>query len=127
MKRLFCKKEKSLWKTYIRVTLGLTIPLQLRCITRCMLNSRLQWDAMLHIVKKLMWLLRLLRIGAGDLNVVKIGGMPAILLPTVGLIDPTSITIFRKTQALSYQKSRKDKNKNACGLMAENRHTHPRK
>jgi hypothetical protein len=34
---------------------------------------------------------------------------------------------FRKTQALSYQKSRKDKNKNACGLMAENRHTHTRK
>jgi hypothetical protein len=37
-------------------------------------------------------------------------------------------SFFRKTQALSYQKkSRKDKNKNACGLMAENRHTHPRK
>jgi hypothetical protein len=40
--------------------------------------------------------LRLLRIGAGDLNVVKIGGMPAILLPTVGLIDPTSITIINQ-------------------------------
>jgi hypothetical protein len=48
---------------------------------------------MLYIAKKLMWPLRLLRIGAEDLNVAKIGGLPAIPLPTVGLIDPTSITI----------------------------------
>ena len=41
--------------------------------------------------------------------------------------DDSEEDIFRKTQALSYQKSRKNKNKNACGLMAENRHTHPRK
>ena len=51
---------------------------------------------MLHIAKKLIWPLRLLRIGAGDLNVAKIGGMPAILLPTVNLIDPTSITIINQ-------------------------------
>jgi hypothetical protein len=51
---------------------------------------------MLHIVKKLMWPLRLLRIGAGDLNVVKIGGMPAILLPTVGLTDLTCITHIKQ-------------------------------
>jgi hypothetical protein len=51
---------------------------------------------MLHIVKKLMWPLRLLRVGAGDLNVVNIRGMPAILLPTVGLIDSTSITIINQ-------------------------------
>ena len=40
------------------------------------------------------------------------------------LSSSTNETFFRKTQALSYQKTRKDKNKNACGLMAENRHTH---
>jgi hypothetical protein len=51
---------------------------------------------MLNIVKKLMWPLRLFRIDAGDLNVVKIGGMPAILLATVGLIDPTSTTILNQ-------------------------------
>jgi hypothetical protein len=34
------------------------------------------------------------------------------------------LLFLRKTHALSYQKSRKVKNKNACGLMAENRHTH---
>ena len=32
----------------------------------------------------------------------------------------------KKTQALIYKKSRKNTFKNACGLMAENRHTHPR-
>ena len=51
---------------------------------------------MLYIAKKLMWPLRLLRIDAGDLNVVKIGGLSAILLPTVGLIDPTSITFINQ-------------------------------